>query len=53
MGDADGSIMATIISAHIRKSGMRAAGDHWDISGPAIFMPAMQHAPVKLIARAS
>jgi hypothetical protein len=53
MGAALGSIIATIISDHMRKRGTRAEADHGPRSGPDIFMPTQQQMPVRLIACAS
>ena len=53
IGAADGIIIATIISAHIRKSGRIAPAAHGFTSGPDIARPAQWQTPVASIARAS
>src|SRR6185436_18585674 len=45
MGAALGSIMATIISDHMRKRGTKVEADHGPRSGPDIFMPTQQQMP--------
>ena len=52
-GAAEGIIMATIISAHIKKSGGSAVASQRLISGPDIFIPAQQQTPVKCMLWAS
>src|SRR5262245_17438351 len=53
IGAAEGSIMAIIISVHMRNKCRSDAVDHGSKSGPDIFIPAQQHTPVSVIARAS
>jgi len=53
IGAAEGTIIATIITAHMRKSGTSCAGDQACTSGPDIFMPAQAQTPVSIMARAS
>ena len=53
IGAAEGNIMATIISVHMRKSGKRAAVDQGLRSGPDILRPAQQQTPVRVMALAS
>ena len=53
IGAAEGSIIATIISDHIRNNGTTAAMDQGAKSGPDIFIPAQQQMPVRVMAFAS
>src|SRR5437868_14178126 len=53
IGTAEGSIIATIISPHIKESGSNVPADHGCVSGPDIFIPAQQHTPVRFIVCAS
>jgi hypothetical protein len=53
MGAAEGSIMATIISVHMRNKATNADSGHAVVSGPDIFIPAQQQTPVSVISRAS
>jgi len=53
IGAAEGVIIATIISAHMRNSGTSVEADQDCMSGPDIFMPAHWQTPVWTIARDS